>query len=307
MTLALLCPGQGGQNEQTLRHVLQDSLLALKAGTLLDCLPVQLHKDMEDPSRCMVNEVAQPLVVLAGVAVIQAILDTGLEPDCVAGYSVGEVTAQFACGGLDAISTLELAMERGRIMSANSEPDCGLMAVTQIRYGLLETLCESHGCFCAIINGEDHTVVAGRLDNLESLEKALAGFHGAVARRLPVSVPSHSPLMQSSGQLLADWCAGADWGRAKYPVVSGLNGHLLYGSPERKDSLVKQMTQPVHWHRAMQSLAESGCKVVFEVGPGNAMSRMMQAAFPGLAVRSIADFSSMQGAIDWLKEQVARA
>lgn len=329
MTIGLLCPGQGGQTASTLSELLADSTLAPLTNALLQHLSPALVNSMSDPAACMANATAQPLVVLAGVVVAQALEDFDIT--AVAGYSVGEVTAQHACGGLSAVETIKLAEQRGQAMTQHASPDCGLVAVTQVRVEALAPIVAQHHCHLAIVNGEDHAVVAGRLADLSELTQALTHSEtpapsqpsshastqlptnltnqprGAQVVKLPVTIPSHSPLMAGSDTALQSWLDQQSWPTANIPLLSGLNGYSLYSSNGRKASLVKQMTHTVHWHRTMQSMVESGCKVFFEVGPGNALSRMLASAFPGVVVRSVADFSSFEGAATWLKAQVNRA
>jgi [acyl-carrier-protein] S-malonyltransferase len=50
----------------------------------------------------------------------------------------------------------------------------------------------------------------------------------------------------------------------------------------------------------MDAAAEAGITVALELGPGAALSRMMQARHPQIACRSVADFRSLDGIVAWL-------
>lgn len=49
---------------------------------------------------------------------------------------------------------------------------------------------------------------------------------------------------------------------------------------------------------------EMGCSCLLELGPGNALSRMAREEFPDLPARSVADFQSLDGVIDWARRQL---
>jgi [acyl-carrier-protein] S-malonyltransferase len=54
----------------------------------------------------------------------------------------------------------------------------------------------------------------------------------------------------------------------------------------------------------MDVAVEMGTRVFFEVGPGNALSRMLLDRHPQVPARSLADFSSLEGAVAWLRRRM---
>jgi [acyl-carrier-protein] S-malonyltransferase len=52
----------------------------------------------------------------------------------------------------------------------------------------------------------------------------------------------------------------------------------------------------------MDAAAERGITAALELGPGNALSKMMSARHPGIECRSVADFRSMDGIRNWLAQ-----
>jgi len=43
-----------------------------------------------------------------------------------------------------------------------------------------------------------------------------------------------------------------------------------------------------------------GAAVYFEVGPGNTLSRMVRERFPTAKARSLSEFQTLEGALNWL-------
>ena len=87
------------------------------------------------------------------------------------------------------------------------------------------------------------------------------------------------------------------------PVLAGINAEKVTEPATIRSSLLAQLTQTIHWHACMDALAESGISYVLELGPGSALSRMLQARYPQIACRSIADFRSLEGVVHWIQRQ----
>src|SRR5436190_5298696 len=91
-------------------------------------LPVReyaLDGPMESLTR---TDVAQPALFALSLAVTDLARDAGLEPDFVAGHSLGEYTAAVATGALDIDDGMRLVSERGRLMAAIQNEQPGAMA-----------------------------------------------------------------------------------------------------------------------------------------------------------------------------------
>jgi len=59
--------------------------------------------------------VAQPALLTHSVAVLRVLLAQGLQPDVVAGHSLGEYSALVAADALDFESALQLVRRRGKV------------------------------------------------------------------------------------------------------------------------------------------------------------------------------------------------
>ncbi|HRQ82451.1 MAG TPA: ACP S-malonyltransferase, partial [Azospirillaceae bacterium] len=63
--------------------------------------------------------------------------------------------------------------------------------------------------------------------------------------------------------------------------------------------LSRQVAEPVRWADCLETLAEMGCTVFLELGPGSALARMAAERFPDLPARALADFRSPAAAAAW--------
>jgi [acyl-carrier-protein] S-malonyltransferase len=68
--------------------------------------------------------------------------------------------------------------------------------------------------------------------------------------------------------------------------------------------LSRQIAEPIRWKDCMDACAEAGATVALELGPGAALSRMLQARHPGIACRAVSEFRSLGGVRAWLERQL---
>jgi [acyl-carrier-protein] S-malonyltransferase len=84
------------------------------------------------------------------------------------------------------------------------------------------------------------------------------------------------------------------------PVLAGIDAAEVRDQARAVDTLSRQLAQPIRWLACMDAAAEAGITVALELGPGAALSRMLQNRHPHIATRSVADFRTLDGIGKWL-------
>jgi len=100
--LAILAPGQGAQTPGFLASWLTDDTARAQLQTLSEVAGLDLAQLGTDADADTIRQtdIAQPLLVAAGVVAAERLLAGGPTPDVVAGHSVGEITAAAITGVL---------------------------------------------------------------------------------------------------------------------------------------------------------------------------------------------------------------
>jgi [acyl-carrier-protein] S-malonyltransferase len=57
---------------------------------------------------------------------------------------------------------------------------------------------------------------------------------------------------------------------------------------------------PINWADCMDALVESGCNILLELGPGDALARMFHSRHASIPCRSVAEFGSFAGVARWV-------
>jgi [acyl-carrier-protein] S-malonyltransferase len=226
-------------------------------------------------------------------------------PLIVAGYSVGELAAWGVAGLLDVADLLDLAVRRAAAMDAATTQPSGLAAIRGLTRDTLDAICRAHGAYVAIVNGRDRMVVGGTKEALEAVIHD-AQLHGAErTTMLPVAVSAHTPLLADASDRFRHELTKAHLA-AEMPsgvrLLSGIDGATLFDVQAGADKLARQIQQTVDWAACMESCRAADVTKVVELGPGNALARMMQDFMPDSDVHSLSEFHSLPGFELWVQK-----
>lgn len=304
--LAILCSGQGGQHSAMFEHVARDPAAIEVLDSAAHTLGWDPRERVRRDAELFVNAVAQPLVCSAILA-SWAALQPQLPPPCLfAGYSVGELAAYGCADALNVEQTLALVQQRAALMDqAVSEPQ-GLLALRGLNLSQVQNLCRDQGAFIAITNGPDHFIVGGNVTSLEGVEVAARQFGGSYAKRLPVSVAAHTPLMRAASARFRAALAKSALKAPMTPVLAGINGALVQDRDIAITTLSAQLSTPLDWAACMQVACESGARVFLELEPDTALARLMRDVMPDVVVRSVKEFKTLAGVVEWVCRSLER-
>ncbi len=300
--LLILCPGQGAQHPAMFDMARGDP----QAGRLLDSwfddpvLAQPLRASLDEGSR-FANAVAQPSIVAATLSMWAALGELPAPPALVAGYSIGELSAYGVAGALDLLDVIRLAAERARLMDAcvADGPRQGMLALSGMPFDAADALLRRFGFHAAILTGDDSLVAGGPEAQREGLAEAAVAA-GGHATCLPVAVASHTPLLQGAVEPFAALLARQRWSAFACPVLSGISAEPVSEATRALAELPRQIAEPIRWKDCMDACVEAGATLALELGPGAALSRMLQARHPEIACRSVSEFRSLDGIRSWL-------
>lgn len=300
--LLVLCPGQGAQHPAMFDMARSDPAASRE---LEDWLADPALAPLSGGASLFANQLAQPAIVAATLAMWTALRDTIPAPSLVAGYSIGELAAYGVAGALAPLDLVRIAAERARLMDAcvDERAAQGMVALSGMPHGAIEALLARFGFHPAILTGEDAVVAGGPAAAREALAEAVLAAGGR-ATALPVEVASHTPLLQGAVMPFAELLARQAWSAPAFPVLSGISAEQVEDARVATRVLSRQIAEPIRWMDCMDACVETGVTVALELGPGAALSRMLQARHPRIACRSVTEFRSLDGIRSWLGKQL---
>lgn len=238
---------------------------------------------------------AQPAIALLSVVFTKLLKSKGINPDFVAGHSLGEYSSLYAAGVLSEENTLKLIAQRGKIMSeANVEGS--MAAILGLSADEIEKIAkEIEGVVEAVnYNEPKQTVIAGEK---EAIEKSLAVFKEKGARRalpLAVSGPFHSSLMKPVANILKVEFEKYDWRNAEIPIIANTTATEVIIVEEIQNELYNQTFGPVKWVDTINKLVENGATKIYEIGPGKVLAGLIKKINKEIEVINIENIKNIE-------------
>lgn len=220
---------------------------------------------------------AQPGIALLSIILTKILKSKGINPDFVAGHSLGEYSSLYAAGVLSEKETLRLISQRGKIMSeANVEGS--MAAILGLSAAEVEKIAaEVEGIVEAVnYNEPKQTVIAGEK---EAITQSLDLFKEKGARRalpLAVSGPFHSSLMKPVANILKVEFEKYDWKEANVPLIANTTATEIITVEDIQNELYKQTFGPVKWVDTINKLVENGVTKIYEIGPGKVLAGLIK-------------------------------
>lgn len=297
--LALVFPGQGSQALGMLstlaevHPVVRATFDAASAAIDLDLWQLA-QQGPEADLNLTVN--TQPALLAADVAVWRAYQTAGgSDPACLAGHSLGEYAALVCADALSLEDATRLVRERGRLMQAAVPEGAGAMAaVLNADLDLLTRVCQEASSAGAEVvpanlNAPGQIVISGAASALARALELLQAQGIKRAIRLPVSVPSHSPLMRDAATRLGEFLLGIEIRRPRLRVIHNADVASHADPADIRAALVRQLYAPVRWIETIEQMAASGISTAYECGPGKVLCGMIKRISPSITASSIAD------------------
>ena len=220
--------------------------------------------------------VSYQLSVFAGsVDLLYRLRQAGIEPDVVAGHSLGEYAAAHAAGSLGLTDGVRLVAERDRLMGeASRENPGGMVALIGADPNDVARAVEETGgiVVAANFNTPRQTVVSGQIDALGEVAERVRGRKV----KLDVSGAFHSPLMAGAAREMDELLRGVELQELEIPMVGATDGALLTRAEEVREALRNQMLSPVRWVAVVERLLDLGVREIFEAGEDGTLTRMLR-------------------------------
>lgn len=295
--IAFVFPGQGSHRAGMASAWLPG------AGDLFDELSDATGLDLvsiaDDADACgSSTRLGQPSITATSLAALAALRQAGLEPDLVAGHSLGEVTAAIAAGVYTPAEGTGLVAARGRAMGRACRTTPGTMAaVVRVDVDVVqEVLAGIDDVVIANVNAPGQVAIAGTTAAVDAAAAALRAVGGRV---LPLQVEGafHSPAMTPAVVALTaalQWVPARD---PRVPLVSGLDAGVRRTGSAVTRGLVDGLLAPVRWVDVQHALVAAGVRLVLEVGPGGVLRGLARRTVPELEVLGVATPDDVQPAV----------
>ena len=261
-------------------------------------------RDLIDHDEEKLNQTryTQPAILTTSVAIYRLLVENGLQPDMVAGLSLGEYSALVAAGSLDFEDAVALIAKRGQFMETAAPAGTGKMvAVMNTDVALIEEACEKASdkgyVKPANYNTPAQIVIGG---DVAAVDAAVDYLKEAGAKRLiplNVSGPFHTALLKPASEKLALELETVDFQEFQVPLVGNTEAKVME-KEQIKSLLARQVMEPVRFYESIDTMKELGLTKVIEIGPGKVLSGFLKKIDKNIEALAVEDEASLKALLN---------
>ncbi|MBW6515899.1 MAG: ACP S-malonyltransferase [Candidatus Cloacimonetes bacterium] len=250
----------------------------------------------------------QPAILFHSIISLQALQKyISIEPDFVAGHSLGEITALVANGVLSFADALYLVHKRGEFMiKANQGTPYAMAAIIGLEPSIINEICteaSSEGLVVvANYNSPEQTVISGTENGVKRACELATQKGAKRALPLPVGGPFHSPLIAQASEWLAQEMDKLTFNETDIPVISNVDAKAHTSPQQIKENLTRQVTSSVLWVDCVNELISLGTDLFLEFGPKKVLAGMIKKIDRNVEIISLDTIQDLRNVRDALEQ-----
>ena len=245
----------------------------------------------------------QPAILTCSVAIYRVVAERGLNPDFVAGHSLGEYSALVAAGSIKFSDAVQVVRKRGQYMQEAVPAGHGAMAaIMGLSPAVVADACkraaENEVCAPANLNSPEQTVISGNAGAVKRAVEIASQLGAKRAVMLAVSAPFHSALMMPAQEKLAADLKKITFSDLRVPLITNVDADTETSGEEARDALIRQVSMPVRWEESMRTLIDEGVNTFVEVGPGRVLTGLLRQIERSVSTLNVEDEKSLAATME---------
>lgn len=234
----------------------------------------------------------QPSLFAMELAAAAVLMEAGIKPDAVAGFSLGEVVAATVSGVMNYETGFMLVCKRAEFMQKASEKQAlSMAAVVGLSNKQVTAMCEEFdGVYPVNFNCPGQITVSGIAERMPLFFTKVKEAGG---RAIPLKVKGgfHSPFMKEASEAFAAELKDTKLNPCRIPVYSNLiampyDDNISY-------LLSEQICSPVKWEQNIRNMISDGIDTFIEIGPGKTLCNMIKKIDATVKLYSVSDLETV--------------
>lgn len=289
--IAFVFSGQGDQYPGMGKELCEKYAVAKRIFELCDRIrpgtSVQCFEGTEDELKETKN--TQPCLFATELAAASILLEKGIVPNAVAGFSLGEVVAATVSGAFDYETGFRLVCKRGELMQQETEKfDTSMAAVVKLTPMQVQEICDKYSDIYPVnFNCPGQITVSGLFSQMTDF---FTDVKAAGGRAIPLKVKGafHSPFMSEAAEAFAEELARAEVKERTVTLYSNLTAEPY--TENIAELLSKQICNPVQWEKIIRNMIADGIDTFIEIGPGKTLVNMIKKINTDVKAENVSEF-----------------
>ncbi|BAL62558.1 ACP S-malonyltransferase [Melissococcus plutonius] len=247
----------------------------------------------------------QPAILTVSIAFYRLLESKGIiQPDVVAGLSLGEYSALVASNALSFTQAVSLVQKRGRYMTEAVPSGTGKMvAVMNAKAALIKECCQKANHLGVVspanYNTPQQVVIGGEKAAVDEAVKLLQ--EAGIKRMIPLNVsgPFHTALLKPAAKNLAKELANIEFQPMRIPVISNTTAQVM-PQDKIKELLELQVMSAVRFADSIETMKTMEITSIIEVGPGKTLTGFVKKIDKQLEIQRVEDIDTLEKTITFL-------
>lgn len=222
------------------------------------------------------TQYTQPALAAVEAGLFDIMRKRGFSTDFVIGHSFGELVALYAAGVFKKEELMSLSALRGKYMNeCTGAQKTGMTAMLTDKETVLQIIKPYSNVYLANENSPKQTIISGKIEELEKVEKIAEG-KGIVTKRLKVSSAFHTPYMEKARESFLHAIDSKKFKESKVIVYSNYTSKAYNGLDSISENLTKQLVNPVLFESCVKNAYNAGSRIFVEIGAGHVLSKILK-------------------------------
>lgn len=245
-------------------------------------------------------------MVAVAVVATKLLKENGINPDYVAGLSLGEYSALNAAGVLDDQTAINLVRFRGQAMEeAAAGIESKMIAIIGLDRDLLnEAVNEASELGVVSIanyNCPGQLVIGGEAKAVTKASELALEKGARRAIPLNTSGPFHTKLLEAASVKLKERFETVTFNEMKVPVIFNSTAKELAEDTTVAKMLEKQVMSSVYFEDSIRYMIANGVDTIIEIGPGKVLSGFVRKIDRKIKTYQVEDQASLEKTLAGLK------
>ena len=163
-----------------------------------------------------------------------------------------------------------------------------MIAVIDNDLNKIKKICNSiNDIIIANYNSKNQFVLSGSIKGIQLISEELKKNDINKIFPLNVSGAFHSHLMNDASHTLNKAINSVNFNDVEIPIYLNVNASPTKNGEKMKKNLTFQLTSSVLWHQTIINMINDGINKIFEIGPGNVLTKLIKRIDNSIEVHSL--------------------